>query len=41
MVKGDIQGKGLLGSTIINEKIVLLVDLHEVFEMSASEQFPN
>ncbi|MDF2859312.1 MAG: CheA signal transduction histidine kinase, partial [Neobacillus sp.] len=41
MVEEDIQGKGLLGSTIINEKIVLLVDLHEVFEMSASEQFPN
>jgi two-component system chemotaxis sensor kinase CheA len=39
MVEEDIQGKGLLGSTIINEKIVLLVDLHEVFEMSASEQY--
>ncbi|WP_237769506.1 chemotaxis protein CheA [Pelosinus fermentans] len=39
MVKGDIQGKGLLGSTIINEKIVLLVDLHEIVEMSVPEQY--
>ena len=39
MVEEDIQGKGLLGSTIINEKIVLLVDLHEVFEMSIPEQY--
>ncbi len=39
MVEEDIQGKGLLGSTIINEKIVLLVNLHEVFEMSGPEQY--
>ncbi len=41
MVKEDIQGKGLLGSTIINEKIVLLVDLHEIVEMSVRNSIPN
>lgn len=38
-VEEDIQGKGLLGSTLINEKIILLVDLHEVFELSVPEQY--
>jgi two-component system chemotaxis sensor kinase CheA len=33
MNEEDIQGKGLLGSTVIDDKIVLLMELYELFEM--------
>lgn len=35
----DVQGKGLLGSTIINDRIVLLLDLYELFEIILPEEY--
>ncbi len=35
----DVQGKGLLGSTIINGRIVLLLDLYELFEIILPEEY--
>lgn len=37
----DIKGKGLLGSTIINDKIVLLINIYELFEMVSPEEYEN
>jgi two-component system chemotaxis sensor kinase CheA len=39
MTEEGIQGKGLLGSTIINDRIVLLLDLYELFEMILPEEY--
>ena len=38
MTEDDIQAKGLLGSTIVSGKIVLLLDLYELLEMAAPEE---
>ncbi|GMB01600.1 hybrid sensor histidine kinase/response regulator [Pelosinus sp. IPA-1] len=38
MTEDDIQSKGLLGSTIVNGKIVLLLDLYELLEMAVPLQ---
>lgn len=35
----DVQGKGLLGSTIISGRIVLLLDLYELFEIILPEEY--
>lgn len=37
----DIKGKGLLGSTIINKQIVLLINIYELFEMVSPEEYEN
>jgi two-component system chemotaxis sensor kinase CheA len=37
ITEGGIQGKGFLGSAIIGDKIVLLMDLYELFEMILPE----
>ncbi|SFH51676.1 two-component system, chemotaxis family, sensor kinase CheA [Tindallia magadiensis] len=37
----DIKGRGLLGSTILNNKIVLLVNIYELFEMVSPEEYEN
>ncbi|AIF53364.1 hybrid sensor histidine kinase/response regulator [Pelosinus sp. UFO1] len=38
MTEDDIQAKGLLGSTVVNGKIVLLMDLYELLEMAVPQQ---
>lgn len=38
MTEDDIQAKGLLGSTVVNGKIVLLLDLYELLEMAVPQQ---
>jgi len=37
--EGSINSKGLIGSTIINDKIVLLLNIYELFEMADPEQY--
>jgi two-component system chemotaxis sensor kinase CheA len=34
-----VQGRGLLGSTIINDRIVLLLDLYELFDIILPEEY--
>lgn len=35
----SIRSKGLVGSTILNEKIILLINIYELFEMANPEQY--
>lgn len=35
----SIRSKGLVGSTILNDKIVLLLNIYELFEMASPEQY--
>ncbi|SMP48028.1 chemotaxis protein CheW [Anoxynatronum buryatiense] len=37
----DIKGKGIIGSTILNDKIVLLVNIYEIFEMVSPDEYEN
>lgn len=37
MAQEDMQAKGLLGATLVNGKIVLLIDVYEILEMSVPE----
>ena len=39
MNEDDFQGKGLLGSTVIGDKIVVLLDLYELLEMIFPEEY--
>ncbi|MEN1759367.1 chemotaxis protein CheW [Anoxynatronum sibiricum] len=37
----DIKGKGIIGSTILNDRIVLLVNIYEIFEMASPDEYGN
>ncbi len=39
--KEDIKGKGLIGSTILNNRIVLLINIYELFEMVSPEDYED
>ena len=37
----DIKGKGIIGSTILNNRIVLLINIYEIFEMVSPDEYEN
>lgn len=39
--KEDIKGRGLIGSTILNDRIVLLINIYEIFEMVSPEDYED